>query len=737
MSRESDTSSVPVAASRPRRRRQLLAPTQRRSWFSLRRLGLFFGWLMVGLSLVGLIAFGLVYAYYSHLASEYDLSKLGAMPERTVVYDRNGEVVGRLYGENRITVPLAEVSPHFVKAIVAREDSRFYQHSGLDLVGVGRAMVRNIKEGQVVQGASTITMQLARNSFPGLDDRSFHRKLIEIMLARRIEKIASKDQILSHYFNRIFFGNGLYGIQRAANVYFGKNAAELSLPEAALIAGIVRGPQKFSPFKNWEGAKLQRNDVLERMRVVGSISAAEADAARNAQIALKAQPAFRSQGDYAMDAVRRDLDVILEKQNFEDGGLKVYTTLDMRVQTTAEDALEARATKVEATKGYPRITKAQFDATWDKISEVPATPYLQGAVCAIENRTGGIVAIVGGREYRQSKYNRALQGERQIGSTIKPFVYASAISRGLLPGTLIDDSPLPGSWSPGNSDGKFIGPQPMAVGLIQSRNTMTVRIGDEAGLDNVLALMQAAGIGQKIPRTRQVFIGNAGSSLKQMTSAFTVFPNGGVRARPYLIDRIVDRSGEIVYATPPLELPTLSPGVASLTSRLLGLALDHGTAASARSEFGFKAPAGGKTGTTNDFKDAWFIGYGMGLTCGVWMGCDKPETIMEDAYGGKLAVPVWCDVMRKAEALGYLNVATPEQPSTRVKLCRNSSLLATPACDGHHASYEDVLPYEVVPQAFCPVHGIGGYQQQMPGRTDLPRSSQPGLWDRVRGWFGG
>jgi penicillin-binding protein 1A len=265
-----------------------------------------------------------------------------------------------------------------------------------------------------------------------------------------------------------------------------------------------------------------------------------------------------------------------------------------------------------------------------------------------------------------------------------------------------------------------------------------VRVGDQAGLDNVLGLMKEAGIGDKAQRTRQVFIGNAGSSLKSMTSAFTIFPNGGTRARPYLIERIVDRSGEIVYATAPLEVPTLSPGVASLTSRLLGLALDHGTAASARSEYGFKAPGGGKTGTTNDFKDAWFIGYGMGVTCGVWMGCDRPETIMEDAYGGKLAVPVWAEVMKKTEALGYLNVATPELPSTRVNLCRNSSLLATQACQGHGAAYQDELPYEAVPQAFCSVHGVGGYQQQPlgGGMPDRPRSSQPGLWDRVRGWFG-
>jgi penicillin-binding protein 1A len=719
----------------------MCAATKRHTWFSLRQLWLFFVRVGIALSIVSLIAFAIVYFYYAHLAAQYDLSKLGAMPERTVVYDRNGEVIGRLYGENRLTVPLKEVSPHMVKAIIAREDSRFYEHHGLDFIGVVRAVVRNIKEGHVVQGASTITMQLARNSYPGLDDRSFHRKLIEIMLARRIEKTNSKDQILEHYLNRIFFGNGLYGIQRAANVYFGKHASELTLGEAALIAGIVRGPQKFSPFKNWEGAKLQRNDVLNRLVATQQISAEESAKTKQENLALRAQPAFKSQGDYAMDAVRRDLDLVLEKQNFEDGGLKVYTTLDMRLQAEAESALEKRAATVENTRGYPRISKAKFDAEqWNKVSEVANPPYLQGAVCAVENRSGGILAVVGGREYRQSKYNRALQSERQIGSTIKPFVYAAAISRGILPGTWIDDAPIPGSWSPNNADGRFLGQQPMAQGLIQSRNTMTVRVGDHAGLDNVLQLMRDAGIGEKAERTRQVFIGNVGTTLKQLTSAYTIFPNAGKRVRPFLIDRIVDRSGEIVYSTPVMEIDTISPGAASLTARLLGLVLDHGTAATARSEYKFKAPGGGKTGTTNDYKDAWFVGYGMGVTCGVWMGCDKPETIMPDAYGGKLSLPVWCDVMKAAEKFGYLNVASPEQPNTKVHLCKKSSLLATQACEEHGAAYDDDLPYDVVPQAFCPVHGVGGYQTRE-GRLaqpqQRPRSSEGGFWRRVRGWFGG
>ncbi|MDB6073354.1 MAG: hypothetical protein JWO89_994, partial [Verrucomicrobiaceae bacterium] len=422
-------------------------------------------------AIVGAVTGLILVSYYSHLAKAYDLKALGLMPERSIVYDRKHEVVGKLYGENRIVVKLSEVSPWFRKALLAREDTRFYQHDGVDYRGIARAVVRNVKDRKVVQGASTLTMQLARNSYPGLDDRSLHRKLVEVMLARRIEKANSKDQILEHYVNRIFLGSGLYGIQRAATVYFGKHASQLSLSEAALIAGIIRSPSRFSPFKNWEGAKKERDDVLRRMVATKMITQAEADAAKQAPIALHAQPAFQSQGDYAMDAIRRNLDVILEDKDFEDGGLQIYTTIDKELQVAAEESLEKRAAAVEKLKSYTRISKAKFDSTWDHVSEVPTTPYLQGAVMAIDNRTGGTLAVVGGRDYHQSKYNRAIQGERQIGSTIKPFVYSAAMARGVLPGTLIDDSPIPGDWSPGNSDGKFLGLQPMGLGLIQSRNT--------------------------------------------------------------------------------------------------------------------------------------------------------------------------------------------------------------------------------------------------------------------------
>lgn len=693
------------------------------------------GSLLVTLTIAGTIAF------YSHLARQYDLSKLGEMPERTVVLDAQGEMLGRMHGENRIVVPLSQVSPFFVKALLAREDSRFYDHGGIDYVGVARATVRNIKDRRVVQGASTITMQLARNSYPDLNDRSFHRKMLEMMLARRIEGYWTKDQILEHYVNRIFFGTNLYGIQRASQVYFGKHASQLNLSEAALIAGIIRSPVRFSPFRNFDGALKERDDVLKRMVATKVITTEEELAARYADIALHAQPAFQSQGGYALDAVRRDLDRVLEDHEIEDGGLIVYTTLSQELQTLAEQSVEKRLAVVEKLPGYKHPTKAAFDATWDGTQEVASTPYLQGAVTILDNATGGILALVGGRDYRQSKYNRATQGQRQIGSTVKPFVYATAIASGFLPGTFIDDAPIqPGEiegagagWSPQNSDGKFSGQQTLTYGLVQSRNTMTIRVGNYAGLDRVLHLLGDAGIGGSAERTPQIFIGNLGGTPRDLTSAFSIFPNDGIRRRPFLIDKVTDKAGNILYSTSLLEADVVSPGVAHLMRRILGQVMDRGTAASVRSEHKFKEPAGGKTGTTNDYKDAWFAGYTDRVTCAVWVGLDKPQTIVDQGYGSRLAIPIWADVVKKAVELGYIPAGPRvEPPLAAVQLCHLSSQLATPACAASGTAYDEKLPYDLIPQGNCGAHqGVIAAPQY----EDQPRGRSPGLLNRIRGWF--
>lgn len=724
----------PTPAKKPIKRPKVMS-----RWERWKRLAIF---LFMGSTLLATLAGAIVIAIYSHWAKEFDLTKLGQMPERTVVYDFKGEVLGRMHGENRIVVTLSEVSPWFVKALLAREDARFYSHSGIDYVGVARAAVRNVKDGRIVQGASTLTMQLARNSFPELgDDRNIHRKLLEMMLARRIEKHSTKDQIIEHYVNRIFFGTGLYGIQRASQVYFGKHASQLSLSEAALIAGIVRSPVRFSPFRNYDGAIKERNDVLQRMLATKMITPEEELEARYADVVLHAQPVFQGQGGYALDMVRQDLDLILEKHDIEDGGLQVFTTIHKELQVAAEAAVEKRLAAVEKLKAYKHPTKAQFDASWDGSAELSSTPYLQAAVTLLDNSTGGILAIVGGRDYRHSKYNRAIQGERQIGSTVKPFVYAAGVAAGFLPGTLIDDAPIqPGEiqggdpgWSPQNSDGKFLGLKTLTDGLVLSRNTMTVRLGNYTGLDRVLNLLADSGFNMPKVRTPQIFIGNIGGNVRQLASAMSVFPNQGLRRRTFLIDRIVDKTGAVIYQTPVLEAEVVNPGVAHVMRQILGQVMERGTAAAVRSEHGFKEPGGGKTGTTNDYKDAWFAGYTDRLTCGVWVGLDKPQTIIEEGYGGRLSLPIWADVMKEAVKTGYkTDVARAGLPLSRVSLCRLSSQLATDGC--HHAgmAYEDALPYELVPKDFCLEHrGMAPRVAQPQG----PSGGGESFWGRVKRWF--
>lgn len=692
---------------------------------------------LIGMGIMGCLTGAVVLGVYSQLAKSYDLTELGEMPERTVVVDSKGQVIGRLHGEDRIVVSLAEVSPWFIKALLAREDTRFYRHSGIDFIGVARAMIRNVKDRRIVQGASTLTMQLARNSYPDLDDRSFHRKLLEMMLARRIEKAVGKDQILEHYINRIFFGPGLWGIQRASQVYFGKHASQLTLSEAALIAGIIRSPSRFSPFRNFDGAIKERNDVLGRLVEVGAISAAEEIAARYEEVILRGGAVFQSQGGYALDLVKRDLDLILEEKDLREGGLRVVTTLDKDLNEWAETALDRRLREVEKTPGYAHPKKADYDEAWDNTTTAVEMPYLQGAVTLLNNETGGVLAIVGGRDYKQSKFNRASNGARQIGSTVKPFVYAAGIQAGWMPGTLVSDDPLkPGeisgaepTWNPGNSDGRFSGLQPMTAGLVQSRNTMTIRVGNQAGLERVMQTLGDVGLPSGQQSTPQVFIGNVTGNAYQVASAYATFPNEGLRKRPFLIDQILDKNGKVLFKTGVMEVDALSPGVSHVIRRMLAQVVDQGPAAVLRSEYGFKDPAGGKSGTTNGYRDAWFAGYTQAITAAVWIGFDRAVTIVDEGYGNKLALPVWADVMKRAGELGYSpSNSAPEPPMSRVALCRHSSELATEGCYAAGCAYEDELPYELVPGVFCHLHG----------GSDAGASSArqgPSVWQRMRRWF--
>src|SRR5216117_4019497 len=685
-----------------------------------------------------------VFLFYGTWAQTFDMKNVGEMPERNTVYDVDGKIYSRLAGANRLKVSLSEVSPFFIAAVLAREDTRFYEHKGIDWRGILRAAVRDITSGSAKEGASSITQQLARNSLP-LGGRTLSRKVLEAMVALRIERQFTKQQILELYVNRIYFGTGCYGVETASQLYFGKSASKLNLSEAALLAGLIRSPNRFSPLKNPEGAAMQRNAVLDRMVALKKITPAEAEEAKRTKIVTHPKRLPQIQENYAMDAVQRDLNLLLTQDQIDNGGLSIYTTLDPAVQNAAQDALETQLTKIEHQSNFHHPLKANYKPPENGEGD-SAMPYLEGAVVVIDNASGGIRALVGGRDYAQSKFNRALApANRQVGSAFKPFVYTVAFSHGLLPSAAISDGPIrpgeiegAGTWSPGNSDGTYGGIMPCSYGLIHSRNTMSVRVGQLAGLDAVQKVANDLGISQSVPHGPAIYIGSFETDLKDLTSAYAVFPNAGVRKQAYIIERIDNQQHKPIYLAAHISVLTLDPGAAWMTSRLMQEVLTEGTAASSRS-LGFKLPAAGKTGTTNDYKDAWFLGYTSTLTCGVWVGFDQPTTIIPHGYGAALALPVWVQVMNKASRHYPAEPLEPTMPLQHATVCSISNQLATTGCMSAGTAYDIDLPADKVPTAACQVHGgeQWPFAQQFQGLPQKAATFPGRVFKSFRKLFGG
>jgi penicillin-binding protein 1A len=612
--------------------------------------------LLVSLLKIGIVTavlWSIVGAGYYGWAHLFDIREIHEMDERSVIYDHEGKYYSRLAGENRVAVPFDKVSNDFYNALISREDTRFYKHHGIDPIGIARAVVRNLFLGGFREGASTITQQLARNSFP-LGGKNLHRKLIEAALAFRIETELTKEEILAAYVNRIYFGSGTYGIEAASQTYFGKPASKLNLPESATLAGLIRSPNRFSPLNNPEGSLRERNTVLGRMRDLGLITSVQYDEASASP--LLAMPRFKTspEDNWAMDAILRELELMLEPGQMNEGGLKIYTTIDGPLQAASEKAVRERLQAVEAQPGYPHKPMSEFVGT--VLDGEKSAPYLQAAAIALDNKSGGIRAIVGGRDYENSKFHRALFGKRQAGSVIKPFVYACAFESGIAPNEPVSDDRIQpgeiprkfGSYDPSNSDGSYRGLQPAGEGLIESRNTMTVRLGMRAGLDRIANMVVKAGIAADPPRFPAICLGAFETNLKDITSAYTVFATGGVKLQPYLIDRVFDARGNILYKSTRGRIPVINPAAARMTTSLLEDVVTRGTAARAR-EFGLTGKAAGKTGTTNNYLDAWFVGFDPSLTCGVWVGFDKPRPIKPGGYGGALALPIWVDIIEAAK----------------------------------------------------------------------------------------
>jgi penicillin-binding protein 1A len=600
------------------------------------------------LGVAAVLLWAVVAGCYYAWALSFDLSAIREMPQRSVVLDQDGRVYSRLAGQDRIVAPFDQISPNFVNALITREDTRFYSHHGIDPIGIARAIVRNLLFGGMREGASTLTQQLARNSFP-LGGKNIHRKLIEAALAFRIETELTKEQILEAYMNRIYFGSGVYGVDTASHMYFGKPASRLTLSEAALLAGLIRSPTRLSPFNNFEASIKNRNVVLDRMNETGMIDASQLGTALRESVRLAPKRQSAPQENWAMETVMQELENVIPPSRIEDGGLQIHTTLDPELQASAEKAVATRLAQVERRPGYRHATKAGG-----------ADDYLQGALVAIDNRTGGIRAIVGGRDYSDSKYNRATDAQRPAGSTVKPFVFATAFAHGVNPGDHVSDARIGpgeipralGHYSPSNSDNRYGGDIRVWDALIHSRNTATVRIGMRAGLDAVADTMERAGLARPVPRYPSICLGAFETTLKNLTAAYTAFADDGIRQQPWLIEKVVDAEGIVLFKATEGRIRFLDKRASDQTAEIMETVMTHGTAANSRS-LGLRKRAAGKTGTTDQFRDAWFIGFTKSLTCGVWVGFDKPQTILPGGYGSDLALPIWVDVMQAANARRY------------------------------------------------------------------------------------
>lgn len=623
----------------------------------LRRLLFLGGWLFA-------LGLGAVWLLWSRCGLEGcpDVNRLrGYVPdEASVLLDRNGEEIGQLFLVNRLVVPLDSLPPYLPDAFIAVEDQRFWSHRGVDWYRVLGAAWANLRARRVEEGSSTITMQLARNVFPERipqSQRTIGRKLTEMRVAGKIEKHFTKEQIIELYLNQIYFGDGAYGIEAAAAEYFGKPAAELTLGEATILAGLIPAPHRLSPRRNLEGSLRRRDVVLGKMVEQGMTTREEAEKARAESIVLgRSRRREGGRAPYFVEGVRQELEEELGAALYTSGYI-IHTTLDPRVQRVAEEELEAQLRAVEAGRhgSFRQPRRGSEEGVDTTGAEV--TRYLQGAVVVIDAASGDILALVGGRDFGDSRFDRATQAWRQPGSAFKPFVYGAALAQGFSPAMVLSDEPLritlPDGrvWEPRNFEGSYRGNVTMRQALAQSRNVPTIRLAEEVGIHEVIDFARRAGLSGTIPPVPSIAIGAAEVTLLELTTAFAAFATLGRRPTPRLVTRVEDRRGRVVWERPVEARRVIDPAVAFLLTDLLRGVIDHGTGTGVRAA-GFRGPAAGKTGTTNDATDVWFLGYTPEWAAGVWIGFDQPRTILRGATGGRLAAPVWGRIMRRTHPPG-------------------------------------------------------------------------------------
>jgi penicillin-binding protein 1A len=666
-------------------------------------------------------------AFTLSIAAELDhavtLARLRPRAQATVVYDRYGDPAFWFFTEQRTDISLDQVSRHMIAAILSVEDRRFYSHHGLDAVRIVGAAWRNLKAGRIVEGGSTITQQLARAT-QLTRARTFERKIREALIALRLEERYTKPRILEEYLNTVYFGDGLYGVEAASRGYFNKPASDLQPAEAALLAALVRAPSTDAPCLAPERARARRNLVLRLMRQQQHISDADLSASlalplsharHHVGATLQSQPARRASGLYFQEEVRRQLFAMFGAERVLQGGLRVHSTYDPKLQAAGEEAISARIAQI--------------------IKRRPRAADLQGSLVAVEPRSGDVLALVGGREFGESSFNRATQARRQAGSAFKPIIYAAALERGYAPGSLLRDLDAPiavpgGPWIPaGEHEAREY---TLRRALKLSSNRAAAQLLKQVGFGTTLYYAERLGITSTLPMVPSLALGTGEVTLIELTTAYGAFANRGLVAHPRLLTHVEDAHGQVIWRAQRTSVQAISETTAYLMSSMLSDVVSSGTATGVRAA-GFRLPAAGKTGTTDDYTDAWFIGYTPNLVAGVWFGMDTPEPIMTRGFAGVVAVPAWASFMQSAtrgdKPMWYPAPDTVE----KVAICRRSGARATESCrhpelvPAHWVAsaersyvpgtldlavadptepsvFEDLFPIGSAPSEICPLH---------------------------------
>lgn len=695
----------------------------------------------------------------------------------TRVYADDNRQIGQFFVEKRVLTPLSKTPQGLIDAVIAVEDSRFYRHEGLDVLRIAKALFVDVISLELREGASTITQQLARSLFL-TPEKSIKRKLKEILLALKIERMLSKDEILEMYLNQIYFGHGAYGVQAAARTYFAKDVDELALAEMAFLAGLPKAPTNYSPYFNPDRAKGRQGVVLRRMFDEGYLSEPEFREAYQEDLYFAKYQVQEEIAPYFLEYLRQQLTATYGEELVYKGGLNVYTTLNIEMQKAAVDAVRDGLRAIDKRQGYRgplgRVTDAPAgdvrpavksvsslkvgdivegvvakvspqqavvsvgettgvllleDAVWARKRLLPpdfntaetkpsATltqivtvgdrilvrikrrepngsvvvsleqdPVVEGALAALDPRTGGIKSMVGGYDFKRSEFNRALSARRQPGSAFKPIIYAAAINQGLTPSTILVDSPviyddpvLRKIWKPTNYEDRFYGPISMRDALTHSRNVATVKLLDQIGIPTAIDFARRLGIGSPLAKDLSLALGSSGVGLLELTSALGVFAAEGLRVEPVGLRSVTDHGGAVLAYYEPSPSPVISRETAYVITNMLEGVIQSGTGARARV---LGRPLAGKTGTTNEFADAWFIGYAPNLAAGVWVGFDDRRSLGDREAGASVALPIWIAYMRTA--LAQLPVQAFSIPENIVfaKINPKTGLLAGPDDPAH------------------------------------------------------